>query len=114
MDFHKLLNFYLKNYSHIKDKITFKHHLYESYLDYNLKREKLKLGSIRYELRNLYNSKILIYSSFEPVDKGTKLQQPSLLEGVFSINSPHGSTSIHFTRLLIYMFFLWLLVINPT
>lgn len=82
-------------------------------MNYNLKREKLKLGNVRYELRSLYNSNILIYSSFEPVDKAGQTQKPNLVEGVFSVNTPYVVNQINFTQIFIYLLLIWLLIVNP-
>lgn len=74
MDFYTLCRFYRKNYSKVQKNQVFKQYLIYSYQLLQIKRNKLKLGSVTFEMKPVLIGGIIRNYSFEMVFS----RQPSL------------------------------------
>ena len=74
MDFYTLCRFYMKNYTKVQKNQVFKQYLIYSYQLLQIKRSKLKLGSVTFEIKPVLIGGIIFNYSFEMVFS----RQPSL------------------------------------
>jgi len=106
MDFSNLCKFYMTNYLKLKDNNQIKQHLISSYELLQIKRNKLKLGSILFEIKPvLINGTILTYSfemifSRQPSSGNSKKQIEKILT--------FFNWSWDFKNVFTLLIFLWL------
>ena len=67
MNFDTFCKFYIINYNRIRNKKLFKQYLLYSYNLLEIKRAKLKLGTVTFEIKPLVLNGILIRYTFEAV-----------------------------------------------
>lgn len=108
MNFHTLCKFYGKNSSKVRNKKQFKHYLTYFYNIWELKKAKLKLGAVTFEMKPFVINGVIIRHSFEmvfsrqPLTNNPKKQIENILT--------FFQWSWDFKNILTLIMFLWLLI----